>query len=465
MTFGEAQRYIASFINFELCPPPRNISPFKLERMRRLLELLGQPQDHLRIIHVAGSKGKGSTCVFTATVLQKAGYKVGLYTSPHLDNYRERIRLMDLFCPRVHPPKADEEDIYPDMISEEDLCRTLEEMRPSVERLRREEELGALSFFELFTALAFCYFYRKQADFVVLETGMGGRLDATNTAPSEVCAITPVSLEHTAFLGSTIAQIAAEKGGIIKGPGPKVVIAPQEEEAREVLRARCAQFSIDPVFVGLDINWRVRRQGPTGQTIDIHSRGHNYPGLELPLAGEHQAVNAAVAVGIIESLRQAGVSLEDRAVYEGLRDPFWPGRLEIIQHDPLVVLDCAHTPASAFQLAETLLKIFPGKTAAVVLGVSEDKDRPGICRELNRITGCVVATRADHPRAYHFTRDELEAFFPGKACARVPDARQAVEYACRNSGPGNFVLVTGSVFLVGEARRYLLSKNGVVNKL
>ncbi|MBI5150049.1 MAG: bifunctional folylpolyglutamate synthase/dihydrofolate synthase [Candidatus Omnitrophica bacterium] len=454
MTFGEAQQYIASFINFELRPPPSHTLTFKLDRMRRLLELLGQPQDHLKIIHVAGSKGKGSTCIFTATVLQKAGYRVGLYTSPHLDNYRERIRLLeeDSFV------RVSGEDIYPDMISEEDLCRTLEEMRPSVERLRREKGLGALTFFELFTALAFCYFYRQQADFVVLETGMGGRLDATNAAPSEVCAITPISLEHTIYLGDTVARIAAEKGGIIKSPGQRVVIAPQEKEAREVLRARCAQFSIDPVFVGLDIHWRVRRQGPTGQTIDIHSRGHDYPGLELPLAGEHQAVNAAVAVGVIESLRETGVTIGDRAIYEGLREAFWPGRLEIIQQDPSIVLDCAHTPASAFQLVETFSRIFPGKTATLVLGVSEDKDRPGICRELNRIADRVVAAQADHPRAYHFTQDELESFFPGKTCARVPDARQAVEHACGNSGPGNIILVTGSVFLVAEARRYLKNK-------
>ena len=229
---------------------------FKLDRARYLLELLGNPQDQLKIIHVAGSKGKGSTCALTASVLRAAGYRVGLYTSPHLNNCRERIRVLG----PLHPPSADE-DIFPDMISEQELCAMLEAIKPCVARLHNEETFVGLSFFELFTALAFYHFHQARVDWVVLETGMGGRLDATNVAPSKICVITPISLEHTQYLGDTIAKIAGEKAAIIKDPLAKVVIAPQEPAARDVLEKRCVEFSIRPIWIGRDIRYKVASRG------------------------------------------------------------------------------------------------------------------------------------------------------------------------------------------------------------
>ena len=307
------------------------------------------------------------------------------------------------------------------MISEQELCAVLEAIKPCIARLQKETALGELSFFEIFTALAFYYFRYKQVDWVVLETGMGGRLDATNVAPSKICVITPISLEHTQYLGDTIAQIAGEKAAIIKDPLAKVVIAPQEPAARDVLEKRCAEFSIRPIWIGRDIRYKVLHTG-TGPDLSLRNRPRqivriqrtkqHYIDFELSLLGRHQAINAAVVLGIVETLRDMDYLVSREAVYAGLRDTFWPGRLEVIRKDPFIVLDCAHNRSSAKNLAESILRIFPHKNVTLVLGVGADKDRTGICAELNRIASRVIATKADHPRAHEFSREELNVFLP-----------------------------------------------------
>lgn len=449
MTFPEAQEYISFFFNFELSPAPHpDRCVFKLDRVRYLLDLLGNPQDQLKIIHVAGSKGKGSTCALTASVLRAAGYKVGLYTSPHLNNCRERIRVLG----ESSACRAGEDDIFSDMISESDLCAMLEQIKPSIARLHDEKALGELSFFELFTALAFYYFCYKQVDWVVLETGMGGRLDATNVASSKICVITPISLEHTRYLGDTIAKIAGEKAAIIKDCCQKVILAPQEPAAREVFQGRCAQFSIRPVEVGRDIRYEIFREEPSGQMIRVAGTKQRYDDLELSLIGPHQAVNAAVVLGVIESLLEAGWVIPQEAVYAGFREVFWPGRLEIINKNPFVILDCAHNRSSARNLAESIVRIFPYKNVTLVLGVSEDKDRVGICGELNRIAGRVIATKADHPRAHGFSREELNVLFANKPSTCLSSVEEALASIADSN---DIILITGSVFLVSEARRQL----------
>ena len=449
MTFPEAQEYISSFFNFELSPALYS-DPyvFKLDRARYLLELLGNPQDQLKIIHVAGSKGKGSTCALTASVLRAAGYKVGLYTSPHLNNYRERIRVLD---PSL-PGSAHEDDIFPDMISEQELCAALDGMKLHITRLQAEKTFGELSFFELFTALAFHHFHQARVDWVVLETGLGGRLDATNVAPSKICVITPISLEHTQYLGDTIAKIAGEKAAIIKDPFSKVVIAPQEPAAREVFRKRCAQFSIDPIQVGRDIRYEVLREEPSGQVIRVTGTKQSYNDLKLSLLGQHQAINAAVVLGIVETLQGMGCVVSQKAVYAGLGEAFWPGRLEIIRKDPFIILDCAHNRSSAKNLAESILRIFPHKNVTLILGVGVDKDRAGICAELNRIASRVIATKADHPRAHEFSREELNVLFANKPSTCLSSVEEAL--ASIADSP-DIILIAGSVFLVSEARRHL----------
>ncbi len=449
MTFPEAQKYISSFFNFELSPvpyPDRGV--FKLDRVRYLLELLGNPQKDLKIIHVAGSKGKGSTCALTAGILRAAGYKVGLYTSPHLNDYRERIRVLD----PSGAGSGNGEDIFPDMISEQELCAMLEDMRPHIARLQNQSALENLSFFELFTALAFCYFRHKKVDWVVLETGLGGRLDATNVAPSVISVITPISLEHTQYLGDTIAQIAGEKAAIIKDHRSKVVIAPQEPAAWEVFRQRCAQFSVDPIEIGRDIDYEILQENPSGQVIRVTGTKQSYPDLKLSLLGRHQAINAAVALGVVEALQDLGCVISKDAVRAGVREAFWPGRLEIASKDPFIILDCAHNRSSAKNLAESIAEIFPHKNVTLILGVSEDKDRAGICEELNRIVTRVIATKAAHPRAHGFSREELNVLFPGKPSMCLSSIEEALASVADSP---DIILITGSIFLISEARRHL----------
>ena len=461
MTSFEAREYIHSLSNFELCPPRqrrKDIPSFDLTRTRQLLQWIGNPQEHLKVIHVAGSKGKGSTCAFTAHVLRRAGYTVGLYTSPHMDDYRERIRVLG------GEPTASvgvqTQGLFPDQISEEEFCAALGEIKPCIDEMRARPQTKDVSFFEVFTALALYHFHKKRTDWVVLETGMGGRLDATNVTSSLVCAITPISLEHTDYLGDTVGQIAVEKSGIIKESCRRVVAAPQETQAREVINERCRALSIRPCWVGDNIRVEVTSRNQGKQGVCIETSRSRYPDMMLPLAGDHQAVNAAVAVGIIEGLRELGFAVSKEAVYGGFNETFWPGRLEVVGGRPLTVLDGAHNQASAWSLVESLRKIFSAKAVTLILGVGGDKDREGICREFNRIARTVIATRADHPRAYRLRDDELLSLFAGKRFCRSENIRQALELARRETNPEDLILVSGSLFLVSEARRLILSDTG-----
>ncbi len=413
----------------------------------------------MKVIHVAGSKGKGSTCAFTAHILRRAGYTVGLYTSPHMDDYRERIRVLG---------GAQTQGLFPDQISEEEFCAALGEIKPCVDEMRARPRTKGVSFFEVFTALALYHFYKKRVDWVVLETGMGGRLDATNATSSLVCAITPISLEHTYCLGDTVGQIAAEKSGIIKESCRRVVTAPQEAQAGEVINERCRVLSIRPCRVGDDIRVEVTSRTQGKQCVCIETPRSRYPDIMLPLAGDHQAVNAAVAVGIIEGLGELGFAVSKEAVYGGFNETFWPGRMEVVGEArpkgglPLTVLDGAHNQASAWSLVESLRKIFPDKAVTLILGMGADKDREGICREFNRIARMVIVTQADHPRAYRLRDDEFFSLFAGKRVCRSENIRQALELARRETNPEDLILVSGSLFLVSEARRLILKERCLV---
>jgi dihydrofolate synthase/folylpolyglutamate synthase len=447
MTPREVTQYLDSFVNWETRSPLDSPAPFKLERIRRLLDLIGNPQDALKIIHVAGSKGKGSTCVFTAHILQRAGYKTGLYTSPHLKDCRERIRILNL-----DGVGEDREEIFPDAIRWDQLGKAIEDVRPAIDRMRADASPGRLTFFEVYTALALHYFFQERVDFAVLETGLGGRLDATNAAPSLVCAITPLSLEHTEILGGSLGQIAVEKAAIIKDRRQKVVLAPQEKESWDVLQGRCKEFCIDPFLVGRDIRYALKGGDEHGPIVHFQGRRGDYPDLRVSLLGEHQIVNAATAIGIVECLQETGVSIGREVISQGLRDAFWPGRFEIFSRDRCVILDGAHNKASAACLGEGVKKFFPGRRVVLILGVCDDKDRRGIGDALKRIVDTVIATKANHPRAHDFGDSELKEMFPGKERLRAKDIQQAWALAQEKTEKEDIVLITGSIFLVAEAR-------------
>ncbi len=439
MTFCQAREYCESFINYEYHLQKVKSSSFSLQNIKHLLSLIGNPQERLKIIHVAGSKGKGSTCAMIASILHRAGYRTGLYTSPHLESVTERIRVLG---------DNKGKGVFVDAISEEDFCTVIEELKPFI------EEIECLTYFEILTALALFYFARQKVDFVVLETGMGGRLDATNVGMAKVCAITPIGLEHVNTLGNTLEKIAYEKVAIVKDPRQKVVVAPQTKEAEDVIKSHCVDLNIQPFWVGRNIEYVLYAQElGDGQRFFVKGRCAMYKDLFMPLLGKHQTLNAATAVGVVECLKDLGEKISITAIEEGLANVNWPGRFEVVQKQPLIILDCAHTIDSARAVVKTFQFIWADKKSILILGISDDKDKKAIGMELNKIADKVIVTKSNHPRACFFTEENLKLIFFKKKCCQTSNVKEALKLACRESVKGDIIFVTGSIFVVSEARK------------
>lgn len=438
------EAYLETFLDWERNLGAASVTDFSLERIERLLRAFGQPDDKLRFVHVSGSKGKGSACVCLAYILRAAGYRVGLYTSPHLYSFNERIRLLQ------PGHLAGVQAVFEGAAPMEELSDRARYYQDPVDHLRFSEGVG-ITWFEYVTVLAVSWFAHNQADIVVLETGLGGRLDATNVLETMVCGIAPVGMEHTRLLGNTLRAIAGEKAGIIKSASQQVVLAGQQPEALEVLRARCQAFGIVPVEIACGTDLAVRSVSSQGTVFDFHGR-REYRDLCIHLPGEHQAVNAALAVAMAESLEFYGFVLSTQAVKQGLSEVVWPARFEVFSGTPMAILDCAHTGESAHALAQTFMRVFPGRRCVLVFGIGTDKDAAAVVRGLMPVIDRVVLTRAKHARA----TDPVELLSAGlfssvdvKLSAGVPEAlSQAVELA----GPDGLVVVSGSVFVCAEAR-------------
>ncbi|MCX5711304.1 MAG: bifunctional folylpolyglutamate synthase/dihydrofolate synthase, partial [Candidatus Omnitrophica bacterium] len=365
-----------------------------------------------------------STCAFLTYILREAGYKVGLYTSPHLMDFRERIRILS--AKRKAQSRVSD---FEGMISRKALADLVNRIKPSIEKYNRISRYGPLTYFEVCTALAFQYFSDKSVDFAVLETGLGGRLDATNVVTPLVSVITPISYEHTQKLGKTLAKIAGEKAGIIK-PGVVLICAPQKKEALDVIRKRCKEKKSRLYLVS---------KIPSGVSR-----------VNLSLIGEHQKINAAVSVAAVEVLKNEGVRISSQAINRGLSNTRWPGRCEIISKVPLVVLDGAQNAASAKVLKKAVKDNFKYKKLILVLGISSDKDIKGICRELKGLADKVILTCADTPRAAPVNK--LADYFRGMGVLKTDSVKQAMALAKKISGKFDMILVTGSLFIAGEAR-------------
>lgn len=404
------------------------------------MSIIGNPQNSLRVIHVAGTKGKGSTSAFLAYILREAGFCVGLYTSPHLNDFRERIRILQ---PSSCASKQKAGN-FEGKISQQELSCLVQELKPIINKYNRNLKSGELSFFEVYTAIAFLHFKRKQVDFVILETGMGGRLDATNTANSLVCGITPISLEHVQKLGNTLTKIAQEKSGIIKSKGAIVISALQNKEPARVIRKRCKKFRALLFEIGKQIKYFRRGQGVT-----IKGLHKIYKNLRLRLLGAHQMANAALAVGLVEALSFYGFNIKAEAIRKGLYNTIWPGRCEVIQKNPLIVLDGAQNLASADVLKRAIKESFKYKKLILVLGISDDKDIPGICKTLDSFADEVILTRAATFRAANPVK--LSGYFKRKVylTQSVKEAKILAKKIAHNE---DLILVTGSLFVVGEFR-------------
>jgi dihydrofolate synthase / folylpolyglutamate synthase len=429
VTWQDALDFIYRRANWEAVPAGPQ-SAFKLDRVRAVLADLGDPQQDWPAVHVAGTNGKGSTAALIAAGLGAAGYRVGLYTSPHLHTVRERVQV----------------DGAP--ISEAAVRAWLNEHGALL------EAHDGLTTFETLTALAFHYFAVRAVDMAVVEVGLGGRLDTTNVVEPALSVITPIDLDHMAVLGDTIAAIAADKAGIIR-PGVPVVTAPQAAAAGAVLAAAAAAAGSRLVDVARVAHWTAPEPLPTGQrftvTVDHDKVAQDYP-VRVGLAGAYQVVNVATAVTALDVLARRGWQVGPEAVAGGFALARWPARFEILGADPFLVVDAAHNPHGARALATALTDRWPGARRLWVLGLSRDKDVDGILAALLPGARCVFAARADHPRA--MAADEVADRVvghgvPATSC-RSPGA--ALDAALATAGPGDVVVAAGSVFLAADVR-------------
>ncbi len=443
-SYEEAVRYVDSLINYEKKPQiPYNRRFLNLQRMRHLLSLLGNPHRSLKVIHIAGTKGKGTTSAIATSILKAGGYKVGLYTSPHLISPRERIRIGD------------------SLIKEGEFAYFLSEIKLKIDRLKKISPYLTPTFFEVYTALALLYFAYQNVDLAVLEVGLGGRLDATNVVSPLVAVITQISFDHTRELGNDLSSIAKEKAGIIK-EGAKVITSPQDEPVLEVIRETCRRKDASLCEVDRDIEFGRRGSTLRGQTFWIRTKRENYPSLFLPLLGEHQIVNATTAVGAIELLKEDGIFVSDEAVVQGIRDVNWPGRIQVLSEHPLLLVDCAHNGASAQALADFLKELPLGGRIFLIMSILRNKDVEGIAKVLCPLSDEVILTEVDSPRA--LPCEELERRI-GRVCQKRiavrKDINSALCYAQSLANKEDLICITGSVYLAGETLRYLKDKEEI----
>jgi len=461
--YQAALDYIFNYVDYERRRSvPYTETAWNLDRARRVLAALGNPHERLRFVHVAGSKGKGSTAANVESILRASGFRTGFYTSPHLHTFRERIR------------------IDGQLIDRAGVVRLLAECKSAV------EAVPAITTFEIITVLALLHFAQQQVDWVVLEVGLGGRLDATNVVTPAVSVITPISYEHTALLGTTLDLIAREKAGIIK-PSVPVVVAPQQNEALAAIQAVADQQGARLILAGRDWTWRSLADTLDGQLFDVESAAdpavpsfakitapalaRTFSSLHTPLLGTHQLANATVAIATCWELAQQGVAITEDGIRQGLASVVWPGRLEVLggagQGDsisspgPTVVVDSAHNNASARLLRTALAHYFPDRPVIAILGVSSDKDARAILLELLPGVALACFTRSRHPRAA-----DPQQLLP--IAAQIVDAKrlavagsvaEALDWAEALAEPAAVICLTGSLFVAGEGREAWLARH------
>jgi len=402
----------------------------ELERMLQLVERLGNPQLDFRSVHIAGTNGKGSTAAFISSVLGKAGYKTGLYTSPHLERFSERI-------------KIDGAEISVDAID-----AISKEVKAAGESL----PAGEPTYFEFTTALAFVYFARQDVDIAIIETGLGGRLDATNIISPLVSIITPISLDHMEHLGDTIEEVAAEKGGIIKG-GTAVIIGRQEDASLKVLE----QIARDNKAEVLLFDREFHIGNLSADAFDYFGIKRQIKGIEISMYGVYQKENASLALACLERLAIDGYRVNDDLLLGGIKDTFWPGRFEIISKAPAFILDGAHNPAAAKELAKSLKSRFNGDRGVFVLGFMGDKDIDAMLAEFAPLASEIILTKPAGDRAFDPAAEapEIKNLRKYSKVTVIPEMKEAIDKGIMLAKEKSFIIITGSLYMVGEARGIL----------
>jgi dihydrofolate synthase/folylpolyglutamate synthase len=443
--YQESLDYLYGFIDYSLERSDRYSSAaFDLGRVRRLLDEMGSPQDRYPTLHVAGTKGKGSVCALLASCLQEAGYRTGLYTSPHLVRFGERIQV-------------DRHEMAPAT-----FVARIDELRPLVEKV------PGLTTYEILTALAFRHFEMEKVDVAVIEVGLGGRLDATNVLTPRVSVITSISYDHMHLLGNHLAKIAWEKAGIIKR-GVPIVMAPQQIEAATAIREVAQAQEAPLIEVGVDWLYAPGSHDLQGQSLYVWSAdeqarmdafiesggGEEWapPRFEVPLLGHHQVINAAVAYAVLQTARGTGLAIPEPAIREGFRNVVWPGRFQVLATAPAVVVDSAHNRDSALKLRIALEDYFPGQPVSLIFGASEDKDILGMLTELLPRTRRLILTQAVHPRAADPVELARLAHGFGHSVEVVVPVARALEAALEAARPEDVIVAAGSLFVAGEVLR------------
>ncbi len=404
-----------------------------LDNITKLLELLGNPQDKLNIIHVAGTNGKGSTCSFITSILKESGYKVGLYTSPFLETFTERIR------------------VNGENIPKEDVARIVNIIKENIETMVS----GGYSYpteFEIVTAMALYYYCEQEVDYVALEVGLGGRYDATNIIKkSEVSVIASISLDHVGILGDSVAKIAYEKGGIIKENGVAIVYD-QSDEAKDVIKEICREKNAKYIEVKFD-DININQSDIYSQTYDCTVFNEKYENLEIKLIGDHQINNSMLALGAINYLKETkNLNISEENIRKGLINTKWPGRIEKIMENPIFIIDGAHNEDGAKSLAKSIEKNFNGKKATLLIGMLEDKDIDGVLEILMPHFDKVITTTPDNPRAIscEALKEKISKYVDN--IVAKPNIEEAVDYTLKNSKEDDIIISAGSLYMIGTVR-------------
>jgi len=408
-----------------------------LKNIIYLLYLLGEPHKKLKIIHVAGTNGKGSTCSLISSILQSAGYKVGLYTSPHLVDFTERIK------------------INHKSISRKKVSELLERIKPFIEKVAHTPSYGHPTFFEVITSMAFLYFYEEQIDFLILEVGLGGRLDATNICEPLISVITHIDYDHMDKLGNSLEEIAREKGGIIKPEGI-VISSKQYEEAYNEIKKIADKKNSLVYSTGREINYEIVKSDVNGVIFNLKGIYHNYKNLHTPLLGRHQADNATTAIAVTEALKIRGINISEKAIRTGLEKVKWTGRLEIIKNDPTLILDGAHNPSGIRMVRQALEEIFSYHRLILVLAIFEDKDYKKMIQIIAPKADLIITSKTMSPRAAspRIIAEEAAQYIDKNKIIVTENITQAINCALSNSKKDDLICITGSLYTVGEAKRY-----------
>ncbi len=428
LTYEDALNFLYSYIDRGGKKPPQQ-DEARPARTRYLLELMGNPHQRYPTLHITGTKGKGSVSAMCASILRAAGYRVGMLTSPHLQELRERYQINQA------------------MVSKETLTNAVAEINPTLDRFPEAR------WPEVITSLGFYMFAQEQVDIAVVEVAYGGRLDSTNVITPITSIITSISYDHMHLLGNTLAEIAWEKSGIIK-PIVPVVSAPQKDEARLVIEKIAAERHSPLTLVGRDLPFQALPPSLDGQSVSIEYPNHPPKTYTSALLGQHQAINTAVVLGVMERVKEANFAIPETAIRAGLWNVNWPGRMEIIDQNPIVLLDSAHNGESGHWLRENIQKMFPQRPLVLVYGSKPNKDIDSTLSELIPMADYLILTRSVYPATVD--PDQLIDFarhagFTGPVEA-IADLSATMERAKQLAGPAGLVCITGSMFIVGEVR-------------